>query len=178
MVQLVIRFLLILFVLLLSIQIFSTPPVKVSFEEDCHAQNSIIFSRVLMQTFSKDAIKKILANDGNIVMGAKVDSLGYVIEIINIVSKNKLPLNFQRQVENALMRSKASFYICHPADMPEDEKERFLRVEAEEFQKNNCRIVSYITFPGNMLDSYREQAMSNHGKLTKYEYLKKQLQTY
>ena len=84
-------------------------------------------------------------------------------------------------MENALIRSKTSFYICHRADMSEEEKEHMLQIEREEFKKSNCRIVSYIAFPGDLLKLYeaeRQRLATSLVHLNKYEYLLSQLQLY
>ena len=176
-----VRFGMILGFIFFALMFCAFTPVRISFDVNCHISNSAILGRLLLQTFGEKSVKKWMDARGGLVLGVKVDSLGYVTEVVNVVSEQKISESFKHQLENALMRSKTYFSICHKADLSEEEKERFLREEEDVFLHNGCRIVSYIAFPGELMEKYeadKAYAAKRNLRLPKYNYLLSQLKNY
>lgn len=160
---------------------FSFSQINISFDDNCLNYNASIVSRAIIKTFGSDTVKKLLENNTNITFVCDVDSLGHLLEIDKIYSKQKLPKDFIARLKNYLITNKIRFFICYQLDPLDIDKYQIVNLERNQFKNNNSRTIGSIAFPGVLMGLYeyeKEKKKSRNICLSKYNYLLKQIDKY
>jgi len=160
---------------------YSFSQVNVSFDSDCMKYNSAIISKAMIETFGEDSIKKLLDNNIQIVFISSVDSLGHILDIIKINSRQKLENNFVNMIENYLVINEVRFFICYQQDASDINKCKVIDYERKQFKKSHSRLIGSIAFPGELMNLYeyeKEKAKVQNICLSKYDYLLLQMNKY
>jgi len=138
--------------------------------------NTAILSKALIELKDQEYISNLLENKINYVFIMNVDSLGHIVNIEKIRSKEHISEEFKKEIENYLIRKNVQFYICYesPPGLSKDEAMKLITKNL--FIEDKKKYLINVAFPGRLLlRYYQEEEKRDAGMdyLSKYKYLKK-----
>jgi hypothetical protein len=146
---------------------------RISFDSNCLNRNSVLFTEAMMDLKGEQFIKKLLKSEEEILMFCRVDSLGYLREMVRMMPPEKpIPENIKKEITAYLFSRKIPFYICYtkPADM--NEKEAVVLITNELFRQNDTLHLMNVGFPGDLMKFYNPAPGTPNTLAAKFEYLK------
>lgn len=161
-------------VLLLVFYTFvSSAQNRISFDSNCLNRNSVLFTEALIDLKGESFVKKLLKSKEEILMFCRVDSMGYLREMVRMMPPEKpIPENTKKEITAYLFSRKIPFYICYtkPADM--NEKEAVVLITNELFRQNDTLHLMNVGFPGDLMKFYNPAPGTPNTLAARFEYLK------
>lgn len=158
----------IIFLILFSYNLgFSQSVIGIS--ANCLNHNSAQLTKVLHETVGKSVITNWLENNIRFGLICEIDSTG-VVKSINHIYPSYININKRvlKKIEKNIKKKKVRFKVCYSD--PGLSKENLYKQASHEikelFRKNTTINNSSISFPGNLMELYRESM-----GLSRFEYL-------
>ncbi len=158
--------------------VYSFAQINISLDGNCLEHNSAIMSKAIIDTFGEDSVKRWINNNTRILFTANVDSLGHILKIEKVRTKQEISSNIICSIENYLIKNKVHFFICYAQDPPDITKNHIIDSVREDFKNNDNKFIS-IGFPGELISLYGyEREKAQNTCLSKYDYLLLQINKY
>lgn len=161
----------ILLILLCSVASFAQN--RISFDGNCLNRNTVLFTEALINLKGEGFVKKLLKSEEEILLFCRVDSMGYLREVVRMMPPEKpIPEKTKKEITDYLFSRKIPFYICYtkPADM--GEKEAITLITNELFRQSDTLHLMNVGFPGDLMQQYNPPPDAPNTLSDKFEYFK------
>lgn len=168
-------------IILYSMICTSYSQINLSFDKNCIEKNSAILSIALIESAGIENISTLLDNNISLLTFWDVDSLGSVMKLIKITSKEDVPFNLKDRLTDYLTNNNIHFLICFEKPPGLNKCDAYNTISKDLFDENKRFVMINVPFPGDLMFSYNieeEKAMEQGQLLTKIEYLQKMIFQY
>jgi hypothetical protein len=144
-------------------------------------KNSAILSSALIESTGIENISTLLDNNISLLTFWDVDSLGSVIKLIKITSKEEIPFDIKDKLTDFLINNNIHFLICFEKPPGLKKCDAYNTISKDLFDENKRFVMINVPFPGDLMFSFNieeDKAMEQGQHLTKIEYLQKMIFQY